>query len=610
MPGMTRSLGGNNPTMISAFHTALIHQLLVIGLFVVVAVVAWNVLRTLQLRRVMSEGAPTVEPTAPPEPEAVARRVLRISFGLLWVLDGLLQAQSGMVLGMPTTVLRPAGTGSPGWVQHLVHVAVATWSNHPIDAAASAVWIQLGVGIFILFAPQGRWSRASGVVSVGWAAVVWVFGEGFGAIFAPGLTWAFGAPGAVAFYGVAGVLLALPTRAWWGPRLGRWLNVGMGAFFCGMAVLQAWPGRGFWQGRTGHGGGVLAGMAASMAETPQPRLFSGWVSSFASFDAAHGWGVNLFLVVALGAIGIALCTGRPRPVVVATVCAGVLCLATWVLVEDLGFFGGVGTDPNSMVPMLLLIVTGAIALVRYPTGATVEAPEVVASEPSRAVPWWEQLRPAYAGRALAALVAVAVVLVGAIPMAAASANPNADPILTQAVDGSPNAVDAPAPGFALTDQRGRPVSLASLRGKVVALTFLDPVCTTDCPLIAQEFRQADAMLGSDSDKVTFVAVVANPIYRSLADVQAFDRDEGMRHMANWLFLTGSVRELARTWNAYGVQVAVVRAGGMVAHGDIVYVVDAHGHERTILDADPGTDSYTYSSFSSELTDQLQSVLRS
>ena len=28
-----------------------------------------------------------------------------------------------------------------------------------------------------------------------------------------------------------------------------------------------------------------------------------------------------------------------------------LCLADWVLVEDLGFLGGVGTDPNTMVPI-------------------------------------------------------------------------------------------------------------------------------------------------------------------------------------------------------------------------------------------------------------------
>ena len=89
-----------------------------------------------------------------------------------------------------------------------------------------------------------------------------------------------------------------------------------GAFFIGMAVLQAWPGRGFWQG-TGHGGpGTLTGMVRAMASTPQPTLFAGWVRGFASFTATHGFAVNLFAVIALAAIGAGLVTvaaaaGRP-----------------------------------------------------------------------------------------------------------------------------------------------------------------------------------------------------------------------------------------------------------------------------------------------------------
>ena len=69
--------------------------------------------------------------------------------------------------------------------------------------------------------PAGRWSRLAGLASAGWGLVVWVFGEAFGGIFAPGATWLFGAPGAVLFYCVAGVLIALPERAFATPRLGR-----------------------------------------------------------------------------------------------------------------------------------------------------------------------------------------------------------------------------------------------------------------------------------------------------------------------------------------------------------------------------------------------------
>lgn len=613
MPGMTKHLQAANPTMISAFHTALLHQLLVVALVAVVLAVAWNLLRTLQYRRATSAGrAPmALGAAAAGDPEPLGRHMLRIGFGLTWILDGLLQAQAGMVVGMPTTVMRPAATGSPAWVHSLVNVGVTIWANHPVQAAASAVWIQLGIGVLLLVAPRGRWSQVAGLVSIGWALVVWVFGEALGAIFAPGLSWATGAPGGVVFYAVAGGLIALPEWMWLGRRLARLVVAGMGVFFLGMALLQAWPGRGFWHGRIGHAQGKLAAMVSAMAKTPQPALFSGWVSSFAAFDTAHGWAVNLFLVVALAAIGVGLLTGRRRPVVVATAAAAVVCLATWVLVEDFGFFGGMGTDPNSMIPMLLIVGAGVVALVRRPVEAT--EPAAVYSEVPMGAGvsggrWWEGLTPGYTGRVLAAVAAIVVVLVGAVPMASASTNPQASPIITESTDGTPDLINYPAPPFTLTDQDGAKVSLASLRGKIVALTFLDPVCTADCPLIAQEFRQADTMLGSQAARTVFVAIVANPIYHSVADTQAFDRQEGFTHVSNWLYLTGSVSQLQQVWKDYGIMVEVTPAGSMVAHGELAYVIDEKGHERSLLDAVPGTSSASYSSFSALLSDQIHSVL--
>ena len=117
-----------------------------------------------------------------------------------------------------------------------------------------------------------------------WGLIVWSVGEAFGGIFAPGLTWLFGAPGAVAFYVVAGGLLTLPERAWERPRLGRIVLAGTGVFFLAMAVLQAWPGRGFWQGQA-HGStvtGTLTGMVRDMAGTAQPGFLSSLVAHFAS----------------------------------------------------------------------------------------------------------------------------------------------------------------------------------------------------------------------------------------------------------------------------------------------------------------------------------------
>jgi len=261
-----------------------------------------------------------------------------------------------------------------------------------------------------------------------------------------------------------------------------------------------------------------------------------------------------------------------------------------------------------MIPMALIFSSGYVAMTRLP--APVEAMSG-SSVPEPMPAWRDHLvaRPAYFLRCLAAFGAIGVVLLGAAPMALAATNPVADPILNEAIDGTPNATNVPAAPFDLIDQYGRQVSLGSLRGDAVAITFLDPVCTTDCPLIAQEFDEADQMLGAESRRAVFIAIVANPIYRSVAVTRAFDDNEGLEHVKNWLYLTGSLQILEQTWDNYGVEVAIEPAGSMVAHSEIAYVIDPSGHTRYILDADPGQGTQSLqSSFAGLVAGEIRQVL--
>jgi len=417
---------------------------------------------------------------------------------------------------------------------------------------------------------------------------VWVWGESFGGIFAPGLSWLTGAPGAVLLYCMAGALIALPVGSWHTARTGRLLLAGTGVFWIGMAILQAWPGRGFWQGSNG----TLAGMVTSMAQTPQPRPLSALVSAFGSFDVGHGFAVNLFTVIALAVLGAVIASGRPVLVRAGVIAGTVFCLADWVLVQDLGFLGGLGTDPNSMIPMILLLWAGYRALTPEPAIPAVT--DVPAGDAPR-TGWRDWLRPGplrdrvgTAGvRTVAALSAAVVVVIGVAPMATASADPNADPIIAQAIAGGTSPIDQPAPGFRLVDQNGTTVTLAGLRGKVVLMTFLDPVCTTDCPLIAQEFKDTWRLLGAASRQVELVAVVANPTYRATEFTRAFDQQEGLATVPDWLYLTGTLPQLEKVWDDYGVTVENLPAGAMSAHDDIAVVIDRTGQIRYELSADPG-----------------------
>ena len=620
MPGMNSGVNVNDPTVIAAFKSALFHQGIIALLLFAVLGFAW-----LTVRAWLPAAAQPGEQAGPGgSPAAVLaepswRQVLRVGFGLIWVIDGILQAQPKMAIGLPSQVIQPTAASSPHWVQQVVNWAGTNWSYHPMQAGASAVWIQVGIGVWMLAASRGPLSRLAGLVSVGWGLVVWVFGESFGGIFAPGLTWLFGAPGAVLIYCVAGALIALPERMWRSPRLGRAVLAGLGLFLVGMAVLQAWPGRGFWQGISHRQPGTLAGMTGSMAQTPQPGFLSAWIRAFTAFDEAHGFAVNLFAVAALALIGVAFLNGRPRLVRPAVIAFTVLCVADWVLIEDLGFFGGLGTDPNSMIPFALLAIGGYLALTPAPVVAAepATAPEP-ASEPA-AVGWRERMRPASVRRSVAtasfrtvaAVGAVGLIILGAAPMAAAQASPNADPILAEAIAGSAAPLNFPAKGFQLTDQHGRVVSLASLRGKAVLLTFLDPVCTTDCPLIAQEFRAAGQLLGADSRKVELVAIVANPVYHQVADVQAFDRQEYLNQVPNWLYLTGTVPQLQQVWKNYGIAAEILPAGSMIGHPDVAFVIDRAGHVREELNTDPGPGTTaTKSSFAVLLAGAARQALRS
>jgi len=411
---------------------------------------------------------------------------------------------------------------------------------------------------------------------------------------------------------VAGALIALPDTAWRGPRLGRLLTGGIGVFFIGMAVLQAWPGRGFWQGGKN---GSLAGMIGSMVSTPQPHYLYLIVSGAGSFSTAHGWAVNLFAVVALAALGALFLSGRRWLVRYAMWFGIFFCLADWLLVQDLGFLGGVGTDPNSMVPMILLFSAGYLVLAPDPAPAEAEAAEASAAKPT----WrWRRLPGTLTDRlasasvqSLAVASAIVVILIGAAPMAAAAANRTADPIIAEAISGDSALIDSSAPGFTLTDQNGRTVTLASLHGKVILMTFLDPVCTSDCPIIGAEFKETGVLLGSADKNVELVAIAANPVYYSTADDRAFDAEAGLTTVPNWRYLTGPLPQLEKLWSAYGVDVETLSAGAMAAHNDIAIVISPAGQIVQELNADPGPASTTSkSSYSVLLADDARQALSS
>lgn len=151
----------------------------------------------------------------------------------------------------------------------------------------------------------------------------------------------------------------------------------------------------------------------------------------------------------------------------------------------------------------------------------------------------------------------------------AMGNPNLDP-------GAP--LSGQAPGFELTDQFGKRVSLDSFRGKVVVLTFNDPQCTTICPLTTTALVRAKALLGPAGRDVQLLGVGANPSATQVKWVRAYSVAHGMLH--KWLFLTGSLPQLERVWKEYGIDAAVFH--GAIDHTPATYIVDGRGQESRLF----------------------------
>ena len=152
-----------------------------------------------------------------------------------------------------------------------------------------------------------------------------------------------------------------------------------------------------------------------------------------------------------------------------------------------------------------------------------------------------------------------------------------------------------APGFTLTDQAGHTVSLASFRGRVVVLEFMDPHCTDICPIVSQEFIAAYHDLGRLASQVVFVAVNVNHYHLQVADLAAFSSEQRLTTIPSWHFVTGSYASLQAVWRAYNVGVDAPGPNADVLHSSVMYFIDRQGRERYLaspmVDHSPAGSAY-------------------
>ncbi len=131
-----------------------------------------------------------------------------------------------------------------------------------------------------------------------------------------------------------------------------------------------------------------------------------------------------------------------------------------------------------------------------------------------------------------------------------------------------------APEFTLSDQSGRPVTLASLRGRVLAITFLDSHCKQQCPLEAEQLAQVQRSLPG-SVPVSLLVVSVAPATDTIESERTFAAEH--RWSGDWHWLSGNQSQLAAVWKAYSV--AVQPSPDDILHSVVLYLVDKNGFTR-------------------------------
>jgi cytochrome oxidase Cu insertion factor (SCO1/SenC/PrrC family) len=140
------------------------------------------------------------------------------------------------------------------------------------------------------------------------------------------------------------------------------------------------------------------------------------------------------------------------------------------------------------------------------------------------------------------------------------------------------------PEFSVDVRDGSTVSTSGLRGKAVAVTFLDTQCTEACPVVAAQMGQAMRLLGSDRRDTVALAFSVDPVNDTPARIRSFLARFGAVDAIR--YVDGSVADLRPVWSGFKI-LPSHDTGESNMHSAPVRVYDKEGRWRSTLH--PGVD---------------------
>lgn len=117
-----------------------------------------------------------------PTPRLVA--ILRVTFGLVWIVDAVLKWLPGFRDSFGT-MLNQAAQAQPGWLRPVFDL----WSGLPHGEATAMAYGSAATETFLALALVTGFARRSVyLLGAGYSFLIWVMGEGFGAPYQSGST--------------------------------------------------------------------------------------------------------------------------------------------------------------------------------------------------------------------------------------------------------------------------------------------------------------------------------------------------------------------------------------------------------------------------------------
>jgi protein SCO1/2 len=134
--------------------------------------------------------------------------------------------------------------------------------------------------------------------------------------------------------------------------------------------------------------------------------------------------------------------------------------------------------------------------------------------------------------------------------------------------------DAAAPPFVLTDQDGRRLALADLRGKVVVVGFIHSTCPGPCLLLNGKFAFLQRRFAEElGRRVVLLSITTDPLTDTPQTLKAY----GARFRADaagWRFLTGALDEITDVLRRYRLLASDVLEG--FDPPVVTYLIDSAG----------------------------------